>query len=81
MLMLTVAAFALDQMKRQAAITYVIVDDQSLRVPLAEELQRDAQGAALPLLQLLATQEREQRIPLCKQKDMRTMPRTGRCLN
>jgi len=69
MLLLVVAAFALQQMKLQTATTSVIVDEQSLRVSLAEELQRHAQGAALPLLQLLVTQERAQRVPLYKQMD------------
>lgn len=68
-LLLVVAVFALLQMEQQSAVTRVIVDEQAVRVALAEELQRHAQGAALPLLQLLVTPEREQRVPLYKQMD------------
>ena len=69
LLLLAVAAFALTQMNRQSAVTRAIVDEQSLRVSLAEELQRHAQGAALPLLQLLVTHDREQRVPLYAKMD------------
>jgi methyl-accepting chemotaxis protein len=69
LLLLAVAAFALTQMNRQSAVTRSIVDEQSLRVSLAEELQRHAQGAALPLLQLLVTHDREQRVPLYAKMD------------
>jgi len=68
-LLLALAGFALVQMQRQAAVARRIVDEQSLRVTLAESLQRQAQGAALPLLQLLVTPEREQRVPLYTQMD------------
>ena len=68
-LLLALAGFALLQMQRQAAVARLIVDEQSLQVALAETLQRQAQGAALPLLQLLVTQEREQRVPLYGQMD------------
>ena len=67
--LLAVAAFALVQMEKQSEVTRVIVDEQALRVSLAESLQRHAQGAALPLLQLLVTPERDKRIPLYKQMD------------
>ncbi|RTL50951.1 MAG: hypothetical protein EKK46_12875, partial [Rhodocyclaceae bacterium] len=40
LLLLSVAAFALVQMQRQSAVTRIIVDEQTLRVSLAEELQR-----------------------------------------
>ncbi|MCX7176173.1 MAG: methyl-accepting chemotaxis protein [Proteobacteria bacterium] len=69
LMLIAVAAFALAQMERQSSVTRVIVDEQSQRVSLAEELQHHAQGAALPLLQLLVTQDRDQRIPLYKQMD------------
>jgi methyl-accepting chemotaxis protein len=69
LLLLAVAGFALLQMRQQSAITRSIVDEQTLRVSLAEQLQRHAQGAALPLLQLLVTAQREQRIPLYKLMD------------
>jgi len=67
--LLAVAAFALVQMEKQSEVTRVIVDEQALRVSLAEALQRHAQAAALPLLQLLVTPERDKRIPLYKQMD------------
>lgn len=72
MLLLTlilVAAFALHQMTQQKNITATIVEDQSSRVALANELKTDAQAAALPLLQLLVTGERDARIPLYKNMD------------
>lgn len=69
LLLLALAGFSLMQMQRQAAVARRIVDEQSLRVSLAESLQRQAQGAALPLLQLLVTSERTQRIPLYTQMD------------
>ncbi|GAB2181670.1 hypothetical protein DLREEDagrD3_18930 [Denitratisoma sp. agr-D3] len=68
-LLLALAGFALLHMQRQAAVARRIVDEQSLKVVLAETLQRQAQGAALPLLQLLVTPEREQRVPLYGQMD------------
>ncbi|HLA36666.1 MAG TPA: methyl-accepting chemotaxis protein [Rhodocyclaceae bacterium] len=67
--LLAVAAFALVQMEQQSAVTRVIVDEQSLRVSLDEALQRDAQSAAVSLLQLLLTPDREKRIPLYKHMD------------
>ncbi|PPD00242.1 MAG: chemotaxis protein [Methylotenera sp.] len=69
MLLLTVASLAFLQMERQSKVTRIIVDEQSLRVSLVEELQRHAQGAALPLLQLLVTQDRDKRIPLYTEMD------------
>ncbi len=69
LLLLAISAFALNQMAHQTSVTRIIVDEQVKRVSMAEELQRQAQGAALPLLQLLVTQDRDKRIPLYKQMD------------
>ncbi len=68
-LLLAVAFFAKQEMEHESAVIRKIVDEQVLRLSLAESLQHHAQGAAVPLLQLLVTTEREQRIPLYKQMD------------
>lgn len=68
-LLLLVAGLALSQMQQQQAVTRQIVDQQAERLSLAEDIQRHAQGAALPLLQLLLTKEQAQRVPLYKQMD------------
>ncbi|BEV72466.1 methyl-accepting chemotaxis protein [Paludibacterium sp. THUN1379] len=68
-LLLLVAGQALSQMQQQQMVTRQIVDQQAVRLSLAEDIQRHAQGAALPLLQLLLTKEQAQRIPLYKQMD------------
>ncbi len=68
-LLLAVVALALVEMQHESAVTQQIVHEQSLRLSLAESLQRHAQGAALPLLQLLVTHERDQRVPLYGRMD------------
>ncbi len=67
--LLAVAGFSLDQMVRQEAVTRSIVNELAVRVALADQLQRQAQGAALPLLQLLVTERREDRVPLYARMD------------
>ncbi|HEY6896247.1 MAG TPA: methyl-accepting chemotaxis protein [Rhodocyclaceae bacterium] len=63
-LLLAVAGLALSKMDALSAVTRVIVDDQAVRVVLAEELNQHAQAAATRLLQLLVTTDKEKRIPL-----------------
>lgn len=68
-LLLAIAGTAVSQLREQAAVTRGIVDDTARRLSLAEALQRHAQGAALPLLQLLVTSDRDLRVPLYQEID------------
>jgi methyl-accepting chemotaxis protein len=54
---------------RPAPLTAADLDAQQQRVAVAESLQRHAEGATVPLVQLLVTPDREMRIPLYKQID------------
>ena len=69
LLLLVVAGFASLQMNEQKEVMRRIITEQVQRESLAEDLERNAQGATVPLLQLLLTQDREQRIPLYKAID------------
>ena len=69
MLLLIVTLSATLEMRHQEQVIRRIVSEQSVKVSLAEDLERNAQGAALPLLRLLLTQERDQRVPLYKEID------------
>lgn len=64
-----IAFFAYTQLSKQAAITRVIVEQQTMRVTQAEALQQHAKGAALHLLQLLLTPGRDERVPIYAQMD------------
>ena len=68
-LLLLIASFALIQMRQQAELISEVINKQTLRVSLAEGIQRNALQAALPLLQLLVTPERDKRVPLYKEMD------------
>jgi methyl-accepting chemotaxis protein len=61
--------FAAQQWLRPAPLTAADLDAQQQRVAAAESLQRHAEGATVPLVQLLVTPDREMRIPLYKQID------------
>jgi methyl-accepting chemotaxis protein len=61
--------FAAQQWLRPAPLTAADLDAQQQRVAVAESLQRQAEGATVPLVQLLVTPDREMRIPLYKQID------------
>ena len=61
--------FAAQQWLRPAPLTAADLDAQQQRVAVAESLQRHAEGATVPLVQLLVTPDREMRIPLYKQID------------
>lgn len=54
---------------RPAPLTAADLDAQQQRVAVAESLQRHAEGATVPLVQLLVTPDREMRVPLYKQID------------
>lgn len=69
LLMVLVAALTLKQMENQLKVTKMIVDEEAYRVSLAEDLRHYAQAAAVPLLQLLVTQERDLRVPLYQKMD------------
>lgn len=68
-LLLLIAVVAATRMQAQAGVTQAIVDGQARRLSHAEALQRHAQAAALPLLQLLVTDEREARVALYQRID------------
>lgn len=68
-LLIAVALFAHSQLSRQATITRVIVEQQTMRVSQAEALQQHAKGAAVHLLQLLLTPTRNERVPIYGQMD------------
>jgi methyl-accepting chemotaxis protein len=61
--------FAAQHWLRPAPLTAADLDAQQQRVAVAESLQRHAEGATVPLVQLLVTPDREMRIPLYKQID------------
>lgn len=68
-LLISIAFFAYIQLSKQAAITRVIVEQQTMRVTQAEALQQHAKGAALHLLQLLLTPSRDERVPIYARMD------------
>ena len=55
MLLLIVTLSATLEMRHQEQVIRRIVSERSVKVSLAEDLERNAQGAALPLLRLLLT--------------------------
>ncbi len=61
--------FAAQHWLRPAPLMAADLDAQQQRVAVAESLQRHAEGATVPLVQLLVTPDREMRIPLYKQID------------
>ena len=61
--------YAAQDWLRPAPLTAADLDAQQQRVAVAESLQRHAEGATVPLVQLLVTPDREMRIPLYKQID------------
>lgn len=63
-LLIGIVFFAHTQLAKQAAITRVIVEQQTMRVTQAEALQQHAKSAALHLLQLLLTPSRDERVPI-----------------
>ncbi len=63
------ALYAAQHWLRPAPLTAADIDAQQQRVAVAESLQRHAEGATVPLVQLLVTPDREMRIPLYKQID------------
>lgn len=63
------ALYAAQDWLRPLPLTAADLDAQQQRVAVAESLQRHAEGATVPLVQLLVTPDREMRIPLYKQID------------
>lgn len=63
-LLLVVAAVSLHRLDGLTATTQEIVDYQVRRVVLAQRVNQHAQGAAISLLNLLQTADREKRVPL-----------------
>ncbi len=63
------ALYAAQQWLRPAPLTAADLEAQQQRVAVAESLQRHAEGATVPLVQLLVAPDREMRIPLYKQID------------
>lgn len=61
--------YAVQHWLRTAPLTAADLEAQQQRVVVAESLQRHAEGATVPLVQLLVTPDREMRIPLYKQID------------
>jgi methyl-accepting chemotaxis protein len=61
--------YAAQHWLRPAPLAAADLDAQQQRVAVAESLQRHAEGATVPLVQLLVTPDREMRIPLYKQID------------
>jgi methyl-accepting chemotaxis protein len=61
--------YAAQDWLRPAPLTAADLDAQQQRVAVAESLQRHAEGATVPLVQLLVTPDREMRVPLYKQID------------
>lgn len=58
-------------------LTAADLDAQQQRVAVAESLQRHAEGATVPLVQLLVTPDREMRVPLYKQIDTANVAAEG----
>lgn len=65
----SLALYAAQDWLRPPPLTAADLDTQQQRVAVAESLQRHAEGATVPLVQLLVTPDREMRIPLYKQID------------
>ena len=61
--------YAAQHWLRTAPLTAADLGAQQQRVAVAESLQRHAEGATVPLVQLLVTPDREMRVPLYKQID------------
>jgi methyl-accepting chemotaxis protein len=61
--------YAAQHWLRTAPLTAADLEMQQQRVAAAESLQRHAEGATVPLVQLLVTPDREMRVPLYKQID------------
>jgi methyl-accepting chemotaxis protein len=61
--------YAAQHWLRTAPLTAADLEAQQQRVAVAESLQRHAEGATVPLVQLLITPDREMRVPLYKQID------------
>ena len=61
--------YAAQHWLRTAPLTAADLEAQQQRVAVAEALQRHAEGATVPLVQLLVTPDREMRVPLYKQID------------
>lgn len=61
--------YAAQHWLRTAPLTAADLEAQQQRVAVAESLQRHAEGATVPLVQLLVTPDREMRVPLYKQID------------
>lgn len=64
-----VGLYAAQHWLRTAPLTAADLETQQQRVDVAESLQRHAEGATVPLVQLLVTSDREMRVPLYKQID------------
>ncbi len=61
--------YAAQHWLRTAPLTAADLEAQQQRVAAAESLQRHAEGATVPVVQLLVTPDREMRVPLYKQID------------
>lgn len=61
--------YAAQHWLRTAPLTAADLEMQQQRVAVAESLQRHAEGATVPLVQLLVAPDRETRVPLYKQID------------
>ena len=61
--------YAAQHWLRTAPFTAADLETQQQRAAVAESLQRHAEGATVPLVQLLVTPDREMRVPLYKQID------------
>jgi hypothetical protein len=61
--------YAAQHWLRTAPLTAADLEMQQQRVAVAESLQRHAEGASVPLVQLLVAPNRETRVPLYKQID------------
>ena len=62
--------YAAQHWLRTAPLTAADLEAQQQRVAVAESLQRHAEGATVPLVQLLVSPDREMRVPLYKQIDI-----------
>ncbi|MCP5268246.1 MAG: hypothetical protein H6943_04300 [Zoogloeaceae bacterium] len=68
-LLAAMGLYAAQHWLRTAPLTAADLEAQQQRVAVAESLQRHAEGATVPLVQLLVTPDREMRVPLYKQID------------
>lgn len=69
--------YATQHWLRPAPLTAADLETQQQRVAVAESLQRHAEGATVPLVQLLVTPDREMRVPLYKQIDTANVAAEG----